>query len=312
LSFNAFEHKLAGHLKTLNTPSKYSVACSGGLDSAVLLHSMCRVKPLFDFELEVVHVHHGGSLSAVVQSEYRDKAMFFVEHLAASKNLSLITEKSNVFLQSEESCRDFRKKVFEVCSPVLTAHHKDDFLETLIMRMIRGSGPQGLIQPFENQGLKPFLHLFRRDEIKSYALEKKIEWLEDPSNGETDPLRNWVRKNWLPSLDEKIGKSGFVKSMELISSALESQNSDDILKSVEFDHELGGFFSQEAWHCLNRFQKQSIIAHILLKVRKSGYTQGQIEEVVKQLSQNTKNITFRSGKIVWVKSESKVEFRLES
>jgi tRNA(Ile)-lysidine synthase len=312
VSFLAFEHSLIDHYKKQSLKKVYTVACSGGLDSVVLLESMLSIRPVLKFELQVLHVHHGFSSEKKNQSEYRNKALKFVENLAKVNSLNFISSQSKDFLESEEECRDFRIEVFKNSKNVLTAHHKDDFLETLVLRMMRGSGPQGLASPFKEQNLKPFLHLFNQNEIKDYALSKKINWCDDPSNQNIDPLRNWVRNEWLQELDKKIGKSGFEKSLLLISQALsevETVNSDEL---ITFKSDVSGSFRLENWLILDRFQKQSMIARILLKVRKTGYTHGQIEEVVKQLEQTKKNAAFRSGKLEWIKSESKVLFKIES
>ena len=311
MSFSAFEHSLIDFFKKEELQKDYCIACSGGLDSVTLFFALKKISPIFKYKLKLLYVHHGSSPEKTGQSEYRDKALSFVEKLAQDHSVEFVSSKSEVFLESEEDCRNFRLKALSYQKNVLTAHHKDDFLETLIIRMIRGSGPQGLSEPFKEKSLKPFLGLFRRDQIKEYAKTNGLNWTEDPSNKSLDPLRNWIRNEWLQALDHKAGKDGFAKSLMLISEAMSELKSVEVEKSIIFESETKGFIHLENWLVFDRFQKQSTIAHILLKVRKTGYTYGQIEEVVKQLDQIKKETTFRSGKLTWLKSRSKVLFDLD-
>gem|GEM_PF-1651601 len=313
MSFSAFEHKLLDHLKSQGVEAEYTVACSGGLDSVVLLTALNKIKPVLKFKLRALHIHHGSSLDAdkLEQSKYRETALLFVKSLAKKTGLEFVFEKSERFLESEEACRDFRVETFKQHDCVLTAHHKNDFLETVLMRMLRGAGPQGLESPFRESSQKPFLNLFTRAELETYARGDALEWVQDPSNQSADPLRNWLRNKWLKDLDEKLGREGLEKSLLLISQAMKTQKDCDFNNLITFQSEEQGSFDFETWLHQDRFQKQSMIAHVLLKVRKKGYTHGQIEETVKQLDQSRKLATFRSGKLLWEKSESKVSFKLD-
>lgn len=311
MSFSAFEHSLIDFFKKQSVKKIYTVACSGGLDSVTLFCALKKIQPVFKYDLKLLHIHHGGSSQKPLQTAYRDKALSFVEDLAHTESVDFSFSKAQDFLESEEDCRDFRLQVYCDHENVLTAHHRGDFLETLVLRMIRGAGPQGLREPFKELSLKPFLGLFSQKEIKDYALLKNLNWTEDPSNISNEPLRNWVRNKWLNDLDEKVGSKGFEKSLMLISKAVTGFESAEAEHVIEFQSEKKGFFLLEKWIDLDRFQKQSMVAHILLKVRKTGYTWGQIEEVVKQLDQIKKNTTFRSGKLTWTKSQSKVSFGLD-
>lgn len=313
--FTGFEHRflevLKNHKQHEFKEQRLVVACSGGLDSVVLLHALLNVQPVLKYSLEVLYVHHGASKNDEKQTAYRDKAFEFVKNLSEKKSLKFHSEKSKNFLKTEEDCRNFRKQVFSKFTHVVLAHHKDDFLETLVLRLLRGAGPQGLEEPFKEENgafIRPFLNTFHREELLLYAKEKNFEWVKDPTNEETDHLRNWIRNKWLKDLHEKIGTKGFFKSLELISEAFKS--ADQRPQSfVEFTSEDRGEFELQLWLEFDQFQKQSTIAHILHKVRKTGYTKGQVVEVVKQLDQQAKRVTFEASKMEWSKTETKVEFR---
>jgi len=92
------------------------------------------------------------------------------------------------------------KKVF-----VLTAHQKDDMLETVLMQILRGAGPSGLAAMPVNRGrlLRPLLELSRCD-ILGYLREKKIAWREDASNKDNRYFRNNVRNRFVPFLNKEF------------------------------------------------------------------------------------------------------------
>lgn len=93
---------------------------------------------------------------------------------------------------------------------LLLAHHADDRAETLLMRLMRGSGPTGLasIRPVETlNGLtlvRPLLE-FRRTELREYLQALGLDWIEDPSNVDPRFKRAWVRAELLPLMNECMG-----------------------------------------------------------------------------------------------------------
>ena len=86
---------------------------------------------------------------------------------------------------------------------ILTAHHKEDVLETFLINFTRGTGLEGLTGIPEKNGavVRPLLP-FSRDEIRTYAEENAISWREDQSNANTKYLRNKIRHAVVPVLKE--------------------------------------------------------------------------------------------------------------
>ena len=82
---------------------------------------------------------------------------------------------------------------------LVTAHHRDDALETMLINLSRGTGIEGLLGVPKKRKyiIRPMLP-FSRQEIASYAKAQKIEWREDSSNKETKYLRNKIRHELLP------------------------------------------------------------------------------------------------------------------
>src|SRR4051812_17485504 len=217
---SALEKEVWQSLKKNNIRDKsVLLAVSGGLDSMVLLNVLHRLVNSCGLTLHVAHVHHGSSSN----SKYRDDAFNFVRRSA--KNLDLPfwsnltatkqTPEPNPGIdgasgESEASLRKFRFDVLEGIRArkhidlIGLAHHRDDLLETRLLRLIRGVGPQGIqaMKLKQKHLLRPLLFV-NRAHIEVYADEFAIEFLSDPSNKDVRPLRNWLRHEWLPMLEAK-------------------------------------------------------------------------------------------------------------
>lgn len=317
MSFTGFEHKLLKFLRESDSTNfkgkEVYVACSGGADSVALVKALTNLSKILEIKVNLLHIHHG-EIEDLKQNNYRDKAVSFCKALANKLELDFILKKSEKGLISEEACRDYRQTIFEDFETVFLAHHKDDLLETLVLRLIRGTGLQGMAEPFSNRFKRPFLKLFNRTEIIEYLSETDTDYLEDPSNNEDQYLRNWLRNSWLPELKKARGLNGLTESLNLISEearALKGEGSADYLDiSFKFEEdEISGFFAYKTWLSLNRFQKQSRIAHILLKCLEKAYTKGQINEVVKLLERDQKNLKFNLAGLNWTKDIEKITFK---
>jgi tRNA(Ile)-lysidine synthase len=179
------------------------VALSGGLDSVALLHALVQLK--LPTPVTALHVNHQISPHAAEWQQHCAAlcAAWGVEYIAQT----VVVEPSGRGL--EEAARAARYAVFEAhvregdC--LLTAHHADDQAETLLLRLLRGSGPRGLAamarQRPLGQGtiLRPLLDV-KRSELESYAVAHRLTWVEDESNTDTHYDRNYLRQTVMPSL----------------------------------------------------------------------------------------------------------------
>lgn len=172
------------------------IALSGGADSATLA-------ALAPHPVRAVHVHHGQPHSDRMESAAR----------AIARRLDLPIEVQRVEVERsgfEEAARRARYEVFErVLGPgewMATAHTLDDVAETVLMRMARGAGLDGLVAiphlrpPF----VRPFLRV-GRSQTREYATLAGLEWVEDPTNLELVGVRNRVRHILIPALCETFG-----------------------------------------------------------------------------------------------------------
>lgn len=181
------------------------LAISGGVDSVVLAHLLkaSGYQPVF--------LH----LNFQLRGEESDRDQQFVEALAIQWGLSCQVKKVDAASFSEQqkcsiqaAARRLRYDWFSERvdtagkqAVLLTAHHADDNVETLLMHLFRGTGLRGLtgIPPVNDYIRRPLLHVSRAD-IEEYAREHKIAFVEDSSNRTTDYTRNQLRLELMPLL----------------------------------------------------------------------------------------------------------------
>lgn len=186
------------------------VAYSGGVDSQVLLHCLAQIKEFLVAPVHAVHVNHGLSENATAWQEF---TKLQAEQLGISYvGVEVVIEKKSQ--QSLEAlARNARYQALTENSAensvVLTAHHQDDQLETLLLALKRGSGIQGLsamqdVRSFSDNRViaRPFLSISRQ-QIEDYAKLSKLTWVEDESNKNQDFDRNFLRQSVIPLLEQR-------------------------------------------------------------------------------------------------------------
>jgi tRNA(Ile)-lysidine synthase len=172
------------------------LAVSGGIDSMVLLDAAASTA--VPCELLVATFDHGTGRSAT-------KARKLVEARGAHYGLEVVSGRATVALPNEGAFRHVRWRFLDTLATsrsgrVATAHTRDDHVETVLMRIMRGTGARGLAALYaSSRVLRPFLQ-FTRSEIVEYAGERKLEWIEDPTNASRRFFRNRVRHDLLPAL----------------------------------------------------------------------------------------------------------------
>lgn len=183
------------------------VAVSGGPDSVCLLDILFVLGSELGTSLVMAHYDHG------LRPEEDESETHFVLHLAQSRGIPFETEKAPAFSveskrHNEEALRNMRytflEKVREKyqAQKIALGHHLNDQAETVLMRLLRGSGPAGLggIPPCrENRYIRPLIEM-ERMEIEAYLKERGISYVTDSSNLRTDYLRNQVRLALIPAL----------------------------------------------------------------------------------------------------------------
>ncbi|WP_371369191.1 tRNA lysidine(34) synthetase TilS [Pseudomonas sp. QL9] len=186
----------------------WRVGLSGGLDSVVLLRALARLveKEVLP-PISAIHVHHG--LQAVAD-DWPEHCQALCDELGVPLIVERVKVEQGASL--EQQARRARYAAFEKHLEegefLLTAQHRDDQAETLLFRLLRGAGVRGLagIPAVRRLGrgslLRPLLDV-SRTELESYAREQGLQWVEDPSNGDTSLARNYLRQRVMPVLAER-------------------------------------------------------------------------------------------------------------
>ncbi|HIB95210.1 MAG TPA: tRNA lysidine(34) synthetase TilS [Candidatus Marinimicrobia bacterium] len=181
------------------------LAVSGGVDSVVIAHLFAQVRESFRLTLAVAHFNHS------LRGEESDADEAFVKDWAKALDLPFFSaqwvssELSNWEERAREARYGFLDKTCQQlgCDWIATAHHADDQAETLLMRLVEGSGYRGLRGIPERNGkvVRPLLK-FTKAELTQYASENGLSFREDSSNQDTRFQRNRIRENILPQIQK--------------------------------------------------------------------------------------------------------------
>ncbi|TRO65222.1 tRNA lysidine(34) synthetase TilS [Christiangramia sabulilitoris] len=186
--------------------SKLLLAVSGGVDSVVLAH-LCHTAKL-DFAIAHCNFNLRGDESDGDEKFVVDLADF-LEVEVYTESFDTLQYAENNGLSVQMAARELRYEWFSELSNsaqfdyTLTAHHANDNLETFLINLIRGTGPEGLtgIKKDSNKVIRPLLE-FKRSEIEDFARKKNYKWREDSSNSSDKYMRNKIRHNIVPVLEE--------------------------------------------------------------------------------------------------------------
>ena len=296
-SRHSLYHRFLDQLKKYHIrQKKILIACSGGLDSLVLLDLLFESSSILNLKIAIAHVHHG-----LIDHKYRNMAQDYVYSVSLGLDLLFFTNsaKPTPSHLSEEKLRAFRYSLLKKwilhskSDFVALAHTASDLLETRLMRLIRGTGPQGLasMQFKDKNLLRPCL-FFTRKEMENYAHFRKITYLEDPSNFQTDPLRNWIRRIWLKQLEKRQPQSiqNLSRSLEKIAIALPLSNPMFDLRTSQ------GLDKLKLIQLSDTDQKQ-VLAQYIKNLGLKNYQATHIQEIVKHTRKSRKTQLKLAGKI---------------
>ncbi|MEN6371433.1 MAG: tRNA lysidine(34) synthetase TilS [Armatimonadota bacterium] len=188
------------------------VAVSGGADSVALLHVLWQMKDEFDLDLIAAHMNHG------IRGEDADRDALFVQALADRLKIASVVEKVDVpafrkkaRLGLEEAARKVRYDFLENIASdagaarIAVAHTADDQVETVLLNIIRGTGPDGIsgMPAVRGRIIRPLIDTFRTD-IEAYLRENGLDWVTDVTNIVMDYTRNRVRLQLIPFLEDQF------------------------------------------------------------------------------------------------------------
>jgi len=193
-------------LDQLESAPQLLVGFSGGLDSTVLLHLLCELLP--PERVTALHIHHGLSDNADHwQQHAKQVCQSLGVHLVAE---SVLVTETGAGLES--AARDARYAVFEKRlvegGLLLLGHHADDQVETVLFRLLRGSGARGLAGIPETRAvgsgrlIRPLLS-WPKSSLQTYAKAQQLSWIEDESNQQVQFDRNYLRHQVIPALAQR-------------------------------------------------------------------------------------------------------------
>ncbi len=196
-------------LRALPLANAYLVAFSGGRDSRVLLDLMTEAAPALGVPLAAVHVDHGLQARS---RRWSEQCAGVCAQLGVPFRAVRLALRPAPGESPEAAAREARYRALaELLEPgamLLTAHHRDDQAETVLLQLLRGAGVAGLaamppVAPF-GAGLlgRPLLG-FDAAEVEAWARRRGLQWLEDPSNRDTAFDRNYLRQRVLPLLRQR-------------------------------------------------------------------------------------------------------------
>ncbi|MCD8196251.1 MAG: tRNA lysidine(34) synthetase TilS [Lachnospiraceae bacterium] len=218
------------------------VGFSGGLDSAALLTLLREYSERHGNRVRAVHVHHG------IRGEGADRDLQFCETFCRERGIPFqayyrdvpeLAKKEGLSL--EEAGRKARYEVFRLCMEEMPgartalAHHQNDQAETMLFRLMRGTGLKGLggMRPVNFPYIRPLLCV-SRDEILRWLAQEQILWTEDESNGDLSYERNRIRRQLIVPMEEI--RPGSVARMAAAAERLQ-EDEDFFVQETEKAHE---------------------------------------------------------------------------
>ncbi len=282
---------------------KIVVGVSGGPDSMTLLNILLKIKEEYSLEIYVAHINHMIRENAKIDEEY-------VENYCLKNNIECFIKRANVIEKSkqekkglEEIGREIRYNFFEEvlknknANKIAIAHNLNDRAETIIMNLIRGTGPSGLkgIEEKRDKYIRPLLEIPRK-EIEEYCKENKINPRHDESNDDTTYTRNKIRNIVIPYLKDEFNPNiinGIIRLSDIIKEEQEYMNNqvkeayDEIIIKEE----------KEICYDLKKFNNEDKVIQkrlILMGIEKifgssKGIEKINIEDIIKLCNNNIGN-----------------------
>lgn len=290
---------------------KVLVALSGGADSVCLLSVLKELSLELQISLFAAHLNHG------LRGEESDGDEEYVKKLCSFLEIPLFTRRTDIAaLAKEKKCgleeagRWERYSFFqdivdkEQLNKIATAHHAGDNVETVLMRLIRGTGPLGLGGiPCQNGNVvRPLLYV-NRTEIEAYLKTKELLWREDHTNQETVYTRNRIRHRLIPMLETEFNPNfinNFSEHIKLYASGA-TYLEGEVQKLFETLAQpvAGGFgFSCKALQAENEFLVSMLLRKTILLLAENRETGMLAVRLTKELSEHLQGELQLGGGVV--------------
>jgi tRNA(Ile)-lysidine synthase len=284
--------QLRTYLPILTSPSAiWWIGFSGGLDSTVLLHALAQLH--LPVQLRALHINHQISPNA---DAWQTQCADFCAQLSIPFHAEKVRVE-NTGKGIEDAARMARYSVFEKnIAPndyLLTAHHANDQAETLLLRLMRGTGPRGLAAMAQVRALgagllaRPLLH-FTRAELEAYALTHQLRWVDDESNLDDDYDRNFLRNQVMPLLHSRWPefKRKWQQTAELCAqqeSVMEEIAREDLVRAEPLAERVGQSIELNALLGLSPARKQNVLRYWLRLINHTTPEQLHWQQIEQQI-----------------------------
>ena len=221
------------------------VAFSGGVDSTVLLHLLICLRDKGDIsDVSAVHVHHGLSRYA---DQWAEHCQSVCEHWKVPVTIARVSLE-NQGHGLEQAARDARYQVFvnavKEGGCLLQGHHRDDQAETVLLRLFRGTGVDGIQGIPEKRSLgngllfRPLLNV-SRSAIEDYARSNSLHFIEDDSNTDERFSRNFLRQRLIPMVEGRWPGASerlveFVREVGQMNQTVQQQTADQLEACIDY------------------------------------------------------------------------------
>ena len=263
------------------SPKKYLIAVSGGVDSVVLLDMLAKKHE----NILVAHFDHG------IREDSKEDAIF-VRQLAVKYGVKFFTKREELGANaSEEKARRARYKFLRELSEkqnatIVTAHHLDDVVETIIINMVRGTGWRGLAVLNAEDIYRPLIN-FEKQEIINYAKQNNLKWREDSTNSLNVYMRNIVRHKIDLSNEQKNELQILHQEQIRLAKEVKSEVT-SLLKSIKNDNKISRYF-------INSIDQASAY-EIIRELTKGELTPSQIDSVINAIKTQRNGTIFEASK----------------
>lgn len=263
------------------SPKKYLIAVSGGVDSVVLLEMLAKKHE----NILVAHFDHG------IREDSKEDAIF-VRQLAVKYGVKFFTKREELGANaSEEKARRARYKFLRELSEkqnatIVTAHHLDDVVETIIINMVRGTGWRGLAVLNAEDIYRPLIN-FKKQEIINYAKQNNLKWREDSTNSLNVYMRNIVRHKIDLSNEQKNELQILHQEQIRLAKEIKSEVT-SLLKSIKNDNKISRYF-------INSIDQASAY-EIIRELTKGELTPSQIDSVINAIKTQRNGTIFEASK----------------
>ena len=310
---NEIKNFLVENIKDLNKKT-LAVAYSGGIDSQTALNIIYKLKKELGFNLIIIHLNYN------LRGEESREDELFARNIAKKYNLNIYIkeikegsyDKKNIQNEARKDRYEFFEELYNknIFDYLIIAHNKDDFLETIIYRMIKGAGADiyNCLKKKNNYILRPMLDFYRTD-IENYARENNLEYREDSSNKKNKYARNKIRNLIIPMLEtiNKKSKDNIIKFSKRIyfENAFLRKKINNIYKKILIDK---NSINIEKIKNLNKIFLNRIIIKFLSESgeNKIEINEKRISEIIKTIKSKKSNLILRFDNFNLIKEYNKL------